>query len=85
MSKRDATAADLGLVPFGDGYRYDGSKAERFDALIERDGKVRFELDGKVQAKLDGVCLVGACKLTRRDASTWARASVERSAQRKPR
>ena len=65
VSKRDAAAADLGLVPFGDGYRYKGSKAERFDAIIARDGTVRFELDPKVQAKLDGVCVSGACKLTK--------------------
>lgn len=65
VSKRDAAAEDLGLVPVGDGYRYKGSKAERFDAIIERDGTVRFELDPKVQAKLDGVCLSGACKLTK--------------------
>lgn len=65
VSERDAAAADLGLVKVGDGYRYKGSKAERFDAIIERDGTVRFELDPTVQAKLDGVCLSGACKLTK--------------------
>jgi len=65
VSKRDAAAAELGLVPLGEGYRYRGSKGERFDAIIERDGSVRFELDPKVKATLDGVCVSGACKLTK--------------------
>lgn len=63
--QRDAVAHQLGLRPWGRGYRYVGGPDERFEAVILPDGRVEFSVDPSVKIAFDGICVVAVCKQTK--------------------
>lgn len=53
-------ALRLSSLPEG-GYAYEGTRDERFDAVIRPDGVVVFEVDPLVKVEFDAACLLAIC------------------------